>query len=176
MTRIGATMSLTAENCVHCTGTMVSRSLLASATIRVSADWLCSASLGGRKAVLLEQRAQLLVGLERHRGGRPFGADQVLQRARAGERMPYAAENDARVVEQVFLNQLGGGRSLVLRTHVEIDAAVLQPGLERRVQGLDQVQLRPADSVRGTASARPAAARYVPPAKARRRRVPRVPP
>src|SRR5579872_5330005 len=47
LTGIAANMLAIGENLVHCTGTMVRRSLFASVTISVSADWLRSIRRGG---------------------------------------------------------------------------------------------------------------------------------
>jgi len=52
--------------------------------------------------------------------------------------MAAAPDHDPRVVEQMLLDQLGRGRMLVLRPNIEVDAAVLQPGLERRIPAFDQ--------------------------------------
>jgi hypothetical protein len=50
--------------------------------------------------------------------------------------MPLSSQNDSNVIEELFLDEIGGGRPVRARPDVKIDAAILQAGFERRVDSV----------------------------------------
>ena len=96
---------------------------------------------GRREAICGEQAAQLFLGALGDGRRRPFGGLEVGERAFGGERMSLAADDPARVREQIVGGELRRQVPVGLRADVEVDRAVAKPGFERRVDAFDQVQL-----------------------------------